>query len=184
MIRKKISIINCIAPIFLLLIYKLTYYILSIRDLTFTNKAIYILSIIFVVGFEPFLLEIIIILYNISKKIAKKLYIRYTSVVGVIVIVFITCVIYIFGYIFFAFTYAPEYIVEKDGKKMVAYVNSYLEVEVNYYDYVSEFIRGNNVKIREDYGSGGYDPFEREKMPQVETYEYFDDDGNTIKSSY
>lgn len=46
---------------------------------------------------------------------------------------------------------------------MVACVNSFLQVRVAYYDYVNCFVRGNQVRISEDYGSGGYDPFEIDK---------------------
>lgn len=49
---------------------------------------------------------------------------------------------------------------KKDGKKMVARVNSFMKVRVEYYDYINPFVRGNKMKIEEDYGEGGYDPFE------------------------
>lgn len=180
---KKLFIINCIIPILLLSIYKLSQYILSILNLAFMNNTIYIFSIIFFIVLVPFLLQVTIALYNISKKEAAKLSIRYTSVVGAIVIAFVICISYIFGYAFFGFTYKPEHVVERDGKKMVAYVSNFLDVEVNYYEYINKFVRGNNVKINEYYGSGGYDPFEIDKIPTVHTYEYFDDNCNIIKSN-
>ena len=67
---------------------------------------------------------------------------------------------YIFiGFVLYAFT-DPEHIVEKNGKKMVAIVNSFLQVRVGYYDYINPFVRDNKLRIYEDYGNGGYDPFD------------------------
>lgn len=57
---------------------------------------------------------------------------------------------------------------------MVAYVDSFLQVEVKYYDYINPFIRGNKIRIYEDYGSGGFDPFEKDEalIPIHFTYYY------------
>ena len=82
------------------------------------------------------------------------------------------------------FMYNPEHIIEKENKKMVACVNSFLQVRVAYYDYVNCFVRGNQVRISEDYGSGGYDPFEIDKMPSPQKYIYYDENGNIIKSNW
>ncbi|MEG2788351.1 MAG: hypothetical protein RR942_11105 [Romboutsia sp.] len=67
---------------------------------------------------------------------------------------------------------------------MVACVNSFLQVNVDYYDYVNKFVRGNKLKINEDYGNGGYDPFQSNQMPEVERYIYFDDNGEVTKSNW
>lgn len=80
--------------------------------------------------------------------------------------------------------YNPEHIIEKENKKMVACVKSFLQVRVAYYDYVNCFVRGNQVRISEDYGSGGYDPFEIDKMPSPQKYIYYDENGNIIKSNW
>jgi len=72
----------------------------------------------------------------------------------------------------------------KDGNQMVAYVNNFMEVKVEYYDYKNYFTRGTRLKIDEDYGSGGFDPFCCDKMPKVERYVYYDDNGNVIKSNW
>lgn len=83
-------------------------------------------------------------------------------------------VLYLFGCIIsYAFT-DVEHIIEKDGKKMVAYVDSFLQVEVKYYDYINSFIRGDKIRIYEDYRSGGYDPFEKDEIliPIHFTYYY------------
>lgn len=82
------------------------------------------------------------------------------------------------------FTIQLEHIVEKNGEKMVAYVNSFLQVDVNYYDYKNAVVRGKQIRINEDYANGGYDPFEREKMPMVKRYIYYDKAGNITESNW
>lgn len=64
---------------------------------------------------------------------------------------------------------------------MVAYVDSFLQVNVYYYDYKNAFVHGG-MRAREDYGNGGYDPFDRNEMPNVKHYTYYDDDGNITDS--
>lgn len=75
------------------------------------------------------------------------------------------------GYIAYAFS-ENEHFVEKDSKKMVACVNSFMKVRVEYYDYINSFVRGNKIRIEEDYGRGGYDPFDskEEIIPKRITY--------------
>jgi len=83
-----------------------------------------------------------------------------------------------------AFAYSPEHIVIKDEKKYVAYVNSFLQVTVNYYDYINFFLVGNKVRIYEDYGNGGYDPFdEKHSDSKPVDYYYYDENGNIIKTN-
>lgn len=72
-------------------------------------------------------------------------------------------VLYLFGCILlYGFT-DTEHIIEKNGEKMVAYVDSFLQVEVKYYDHINSFLRGNKIRIYEDYGNGGFDPFEKDE---------------------
>lgn len=54
---------------------------------------------------------------------------------------------------------------------------------MNYYDYVNPLVRGNKLKISEDYGNGGYDPFKSDEAPKAKWYTYYDDNGNVIKSN-
>ncbi len=61
---------------------------------------------------------------------------------------------------FGAFGYTPEHVVEKDGKKFVAYVSGFKRTYVNYYDYKNIFVVGNQKRIEEYYGKGGFDPIE------------------------
>ncbi|WP_415277633.1 hypothetical protein [Clostridium perfringens] len=73
-----------------------------------------------------------------------------------------------------------EHFVEKDGKKMVARVNSFMKVYVEYYDYINPVIRGNKIKIEEDYGEGGYDPFEADEKITSKKITYYNDNGDVI----
>lgn len=66
----------------------------------------------------------------------------------------------------------PEHEVVKDNKKYLAVVNSFLSVDVDYYDYVDENLRGNKIRISENYGKGGYDPFETSPMPAPKETNY------------
>lgn len=74
-------------------------------------------------------------------------------------------------------TYRKEYIVIKDGKKYVSYVNSFFQVNVEYYDYINPFLVGTNLKIKEEYGEGGYPPFDEkyEATEPIKTNYYQDD---------
>ena len=78
-----------------------------------------------------------------------------------------------FGLLGLAFSHQPEHVVQRDGQKMLAVVNSFLDVNVEYHAYQNAFIMGKQTLIYEYYGSGGYDPFESEERPQpVETHDF------------
>lgn len=174
--RKKLITIKCTILIALIIIYKLLDYILRINNLAFMNSVIYIFSGICCVLIFLIMIQAIVGLYHIVKNKMLKLFIGAISSVFILVLLYST-------FLIFAFTYEPEHIVEKDDKKMVAYVNSFLQVQVNYYDYINQVVRGNKLKIYEDYGNGGYDPFEQREMPSVNRYIYYDDNGKVIKSN-
>ncbi len=161
--KEKIFNINCISLVSLVSIYMLLEcIILRSNNLAFMNNVVYTFISI---------LAILIVLILIQLGIGA---------VGVIISMMI---LFIFGSLVFAFTYKPEHIIEKDGKQMVAYVDSFLDVHIYYYDYINPVVRGSQLKIYEDYGSGGYDPFNREEMPTIKGYTYYDENGKVIKSS-
>jgi len=82
------------------------------------------------------------------------------------------------------FLYTPEHILEKDNNKYIAKVHSFKRVNVYYHDYINFFLVGNKVRIHENYGSGGYDPFDgRHDNYTPQTYCYYDKDGNIIKTN-
>lgn len=181
--RKKLFIIKCAILVILTIIYKLLEYVLKINNLAFMNTVVYTFIVISIVLFFSILIEVIKALYNTRKKKTLKLSMRIISGIGIAAVVVLIILLLIYGFVAFVFSHKPEYIVVKDDKKMVAYVNSFLQVEVNYYDYVNKFVRGRQLKINEDYGNGGYDPFKRDEMPSLERYIYFDSKGNVIKSN-
>ena len=84
------------------------------------------------------------------------------------------------GMLFSMFSYHPEYVVERNGIRMVASVNSYLQEMVYYYEYKNAVFRGSEQIGWEDYGNGGGDPFQQEQEPV--RWFFKDLDGNTIES--
>lgn len=86
-------------------------------------------------------------------------------------------------YLALVFSYTPEHVIEKDGKKYVAYVKSFTKVNVYYYDYINFFLVGNKVKIEEYYGSGGYDPFDGEHDYKEPTYYYYNNEHKVIDTN-
>lgn len=141
------------------------------------NSPAYTFGVISVVLFYLILIQGFISLhYKAINKFQKFMTIIISGIVLVIMLMYTAFA--------FAFSYNPEHIVEKDGKKMVAYVNSFLHVRVEYYDYLNSIVRRPQVKITEDYGRGGYDPFEKDEMPSIKHYTYYDDNGKVIKSNY
>lgn len=87
----------------------------------------------------------------------RKTYIKYIAM-GIMTICLIPLT-YI-GILVFAFTYQPMHIVKKDEIKYVAYVRAFLHTYVDYYEYRNSIITGNEVLFTEDFGKGGFDPFE------------------------
>lgn len=60
----------------------------------------------------------------------------------------------------FAFSYQPEHVMVKDGQKVVACVNSFLDVYVNYYEWQGPLTMSKDAVGSEYYGKGGFDPFD------------------------
>lgn len=80
------------------------------------------------------------------------------------------------------FCYKPEHVVEKDERKYVAYVNGFLQTTVYYYDYKNQFAVGNQKRIVEYYGKGGFDPIENKYgySYNIERTIYYDENGQII----
>lgn len=77
-----------------------------------------------------------------------------------------------------AFRYEPEHVVERDGIRMVASVNSFLQEMVYYYEYKNVLFHGAKQIGWEDYGNGGGDPLEDGAEPNRWFFE--DTDGNNV----
>lgn len=145
--------------------------ILNIFNMNY-REWVYILSLILIsIGL---ILGIIQVLCKIKNKTMK--------IIGIIIFVLalIPCAFYTF--IFCIFSYQPEHVVIKDGKKMVAYVNGFMDTYVEYYDYKNFLVVGNKLKIKEYYGDGGFNPIENKygyDYPVIRT-EYYDENGTII----
>lgn len=172
--KKKLCIFNCISLISLILVYKLLEYILRLNNFAFMNVVVYMFTFIVVVLSLSILSQIVVFLHNSVKKRTIELPIRIISGIGMAIAAVSGSILIIYGFTTFIFMHQPEYVLEKRGKRMVAYVSSFLEVNVNYYDYVNPFVRGNKLKLSEYYGKGGYDPFKEDEMPVIERCIYYD----------
>lgn len=170
-IKKYIPKIILLDIILYMLIIVTLYFILSSFKLMF-REWIYIVSDVIIIG--GFVAGIIQLLLKIKKKILRNV------LIGIVIILLLlsTPAIFFLG----AFSYMPEHIVRKDGKKYVAYVNGFLRTYVYYYDYKNIFVVGNQKRIEEDYGKGGFDPIENKfgNKYDVEMTTYYDEDGNVV----
>lgn len=170
-IKKYIPQIILLDTILYMLIIVTLYFILSSFKLMF-REWIYIVSAVIIIG--GFVAGIIQLLLKIKEKILRNV------LIGIVIILLLlsTPAIFFLG----AFSYMPEHIVRKDGKKYVAYVNGFLRTYVSYYDYKNIFVVGNQKRIEEDYGKGGFDPIENKfgNKYDVEMTTYYDEDGNVV----
>ena len=169
--KKNIPKIILLDTILYMLIIVTLYFILSSFKLMF-REWIYIVSAVIIIG--SFVAGIIQLLLKIKKKILRNV------LIGIVIILLLlsTPAIFFLG----AFSYTPEHIVRKDGKNYVAYVNGFLRTYVSYYDYKNIFVVGNQKRIEEDYGKGGFDPIENKfgNKYDVETTTYYDENGNVV----
>ena len=170
-IKKYIPKIILLDTILYTIIIVALYFILSSFKLMF-REWIYIVSAIIIIG--GFVAGIIQLFLKIKEKVLRKV------LIGIVIILLLlsTPAIFFLG----AFSYTPEHIVRKDGKKYVAYVNGFLRTYVYYYDYKNIFVVGNQKRIEEDYGKGGFDPIENKfgNKYDVEITTYYDEDGNVV----
>lgn len=103
---------------------------------------------------------------------------------GVFIVFFIIILISVSPIILklYCFSYIPEYTLEKDNKKYVAYVSGILDTYVDYYEYKGPFITSKYKSIREYYGEGGFDPI-KDSNYGYKIYEttYYDSEENILK---
>ena len=170
-IKKYIPKIILLDTMLYTLIIVTLYFILSSFKLMF-REWIYIVSAVIIIG--GFVAGIIQLLSKIKEKVLRNV------LIGIVIILLLlsTPAIFFLG----AFSYTPEHIVRKDGNKYVAYVNGFLRTYVSYYDYKNIFVVGNQKRIEEDYGKGGFDPIENKfgNKYDVEMTTYYDEDGNVV----
>lgn len=90
----------------------------------------------------------------------------------------VSCVICFF---FLIFGYTPEHIVIKNDIKMIAKVRSFLEEQVDYYQYKNVLFCGKWLG-HENYGNGGGDPLAETPKRNPKSWVFYDLDGNVIES--
>ena len=172
-IKKYIPKIILLDTIIYTLIIVALYFILSSFKLMF-REWIYIVSAVIIIG--GLVAGIIQLLLKIKEKVLRNV------LIGIVIILLLlsTPIIFFLG----AFSYMPEHIVEKDGKKYIAYVNGFLRTYVYYYDYKNIFVVGNQKRIEEYYGKGGFDPIENKfgNKYNVEITTYYDEEGNIVNT--
>lgn len=136
---------------------------------------IYNINLIIVgIGFLAGILQIIIKAEHTSTRIC--------TIVCLGCILSVTLMFWQIPVLFYVAYFPPEHIVEKEGRKMVGYVRAFLRTEVDYYDYYNVFFRGKYRLIEEDYGKGGFDPFNEKTdyKHEIQQTTYYDKNGKVI----
>lgn len=162
-------------------VYGLSFSILQWNGLAFTNLSNGIFAGVAIVLALLLVAEAIWLLFQTARKKLQKVWVRVVSVLGIFVLIAATCYFSFVGVFLFAFSYSPEHVVEKEGEVMLARVDSFLQVMVYYSDYKNPFVCGTTLRGWEDYGNGGYDPFERDEMPKPHRGTFYNKNGEIIK---
>jgi len=108
---------------------------------------------------------------------------KWLRVSCIAVVVCIFAIIIYNTFLTWGFSYGKEYTVEKNGYKLLAHVNAFLETTIYYYDYKNPFVQGKKLRLYEWYGNGAYDPFdgiETGFIPDVKESIWYDDNGKRI----
>lgn len=170
-IKKYIPKIILLDTFIYILLLVILYFILSFFNLMFREWVYIISAIIIIFGF---IIGIIQLLLKIKKKSVKYILIS----IFIILLLLSAPIILLFG----AFSYNPEHIVEREGGKYIAYVNGFLKTYVYYYDYKNLIVVGNQKKIEEYYGSGGFDPINNKNGHNYKAgrITYYDENGNVL----
>lgn len=154
--RKKILLLG---GIFLILIIVLNI-ILELYSLRF--RTIVYIPIIAYIG----IYMILVINYMIKR---RKIRIFCNVLTIVAIVVFLNLIIICMWAL-------PEYVVEKNGEKWVAQVVAFTSTSVDYYQYINILIQSNEASFYEIYGSGAFNPFERDDYKLIYKYKL----GNTV----
>lgn len=86
--------------------------------------------------------------------------------------------------LFSVMRYKPEHVVEKNGIRMVACINGFLDTTVNYYEDKNIFFHGSKQVGYEYYGNGCFDPFKKDGIKRKPLqYDFYDLNGNLLESS-
>ena len=142
-IRKYIPKIVILDTAIYIWIFVMLHLILQCFGLKFREWVYWMSVLLMMMGFITGIIQLIL---KLKKRIVK-ICIMSTFVI----LLLISSPIF---YLIVGFGYTPEHVVEKDGSKYVAYVNSFLRTYVYYYDYKNVVVVGNQKRIVEDYGKG------------------------------
>lgn len=155
---KNINSILLIVPMILVLLIVILSYV---KNIFFTNLSINILAIIFTIALFLLMSKVFINSNKNSTKILVKVFIVFYIIIG--------------GLCYF--TESPEYVIEKNGKKMFAIVNDGpFQVSIDYYkDGNYFFYKRENLEFIEFYGGGSFDPIKNPKFNKVQGISYIKD---------
>lgn len=150
-------------------------FILYLMNLRFRLWVIIFIILISIIGFVVGIFQQIY-LYSDNKK--RTIVLSLLGAIPIIILITISIPIIVFIAIF---SYKPEHTTILDNKKYVAVVSSFLNVDVDYYDYYGFLLMGTRVKVHGYFGKGGYDPFINPNVSDGVEYTYYDDNGK-VKS--
>lgn len=151
------------------------------------NFILYLMNMRFILWFIIFIIFVSIVGFIIG--IFQQIYLSsdnkkrtiVLSLFGTVpIIILISLFLPIFNFVA-VFSYKLEHIVILDNKKYVAVVSSFLNVNVDYYDYYGFLLMGTRVKVHGNFGKGGYDPFNNPNAVDSVEYTYYDNNGK-VKS--
>ena len=170
-IKRYIPRIIILDTIICLLIITMLFFMLHFFNLMFRQWIYVMFAILIILGF---IIGTMQLLLKIKRKVIK-----ISSILIFIIILLLSSPI---AYLGIVFGYMPEHVIERDEKKYVAYVNGFLKTYVYYYDYKNLIVVGNQKKIEEYYGRGGFDPINNKYGYNYEVVRttYYDESGNVL----
>lgn len=150
-------------------------YLLYLFNIRFRLWVIVLIIAISIIGFIIGMFE------QFSKVLENKI-----KAIGLIILTLVPLIVLILifsPFIFFtaAFSYKPEHKVTLYGNEYVAVVNSFIKVDVDYYNYYGPLLMGTKVKVHGYFGKGGYDPIVNPNTANEVEYIFYDNNGKEIK---
>lgn len=150
-------------------------YLLYLFNIRFRLWVIVLIIAISIIGFIIGMFE------QFSKVLENKI-----KAIGLIILTLVPLIVLIlifspFIFITAAFSYKPEHKVALYGNEYVAVVNSFIKVDVDYYNYYGPLLMGTKVKVHGYFGKGGYDPIVNPNTANEVEYIFYDNNGKEIK---
>lgn len=146
-------------------------FILYLINIRFRFWVIILIILISIVGFVIGMLEQI---YISSENKKKAILLSLLVIIPIIILALVF--LPIIGFVSL-FNYKPEHVTILDNKKYVAVVSSFINVDVDYYDYYGLLLMGTKVRVHGDFGKGGLDPFNNPNIADGVEYTYYDNSG-------